>query len=105
MLARRRAGLVPALLALVMLTVLTMFPAAVSASDEAAAAPARPNIVVIVADDLPRLDGRWWSFLPQIRSAFFGESATRFFAAHSETPLCCPGRAGLLSGQPPGSTG
>ena len=57
----------------------------------------RPDIVVIVLDDIPELDGRLWTRLPDHR-AHFVEQGVRFSDAHGETPTCCPGRAGFLTG-------
>jgi arylsulfatase A-like enzyme len=56
-----------------------------------------PDIVAIVLDDIPPLDGRLWDRLPNIRRAFV-EQGTEFVDAHVETPTCTPGRAGLLTG-------
>lgn len=58
----------------------------------------RPDIVVVMVDDMGAIDERVWSRLPNIRSLFL-DSGLRFDAAYSETPLCCPGRASLLTGQ------
>jgi len=57
----------------------------------------RPDIVVIVLDDIPELDGRLWTRLPAIERTFVNEGV-RFSNAHGETPTCCPGRAGFLTG-------
>jgi arylsulfatase A-like enzyme len=58
----------------------------------------RPDIVVIVLDDIPPLDGRLWKKLPNIRRNFVRQGL-EFTDTHSETPTCTPGRAGLLTGQ------
>ena len=57
----------------------------------------RPDIVAFVLDDIPPLDGRLWERLPNIRRTFV-EHGLHFSDAHGETPTCCPGRAGLLTG-------
>jgi N-acetylglucosamine-6-sulfatase len=57
-----------------------------------------PDIVTIVLDDIPPLDGRLWKKLPNIRRNFVQEGL-QFTDAHVETPTCTPGRAGLLTGQ------
>ena len=57
----------------------------------------RPDIVVFVLDDIPPLDGRLWEKLPNIRRLFV-EQGVEFTDAHGETPTCCPGRAGFLTG-------
>ncbi len=59
----------------------------------------RPDIVMVVLDDvvagsMPRLLAR----LPSMRERFV-ETGIRFTSAIGETPMCCPGRAGLLTGQ------
>lgn len=56
-----------------------------------------PDIVVIVLDDIPPLDGRLWTELPNIRRTFV-QQGLEFTDAHVETPTCTPGRAGLLTG-------
>jgi arylsulfatase A-like enzyme len=66
----------------------------------AAAAPqrdGRPDIVVIMVDDLGAIDERVLERLPNIRDLFL-ENGLRFNSAYSETPLCCPGRASFLTG-------
>jgi len=57
----------------------------------------RPNIVVVVLDDIPPMDGRLWRKLPNIRRSFVTQGL-QFSDAHSETPSCTPGRASLLTG-------
>jgi iduronate 2-sulfatase len=72
-----------------------------------AAAPSRPNVLFIVADDL----NHWVGYLsrnkqtktPNIdRLAASGMSFTRSYCA---APVCCPSRAAMFSGRRPGSTG
>jgi N-acetylglucosamine-6-sulfatase len=69
--------------------------------------PTRPNIVLVLVDDLsvPVLeaaanvtlgDGRW--FMPNFRQ-YILEKAVEFRQAFSPNPLCCPARASLLTGQ------
>ena len=57
----------------------------------------RPDIVVLVLDDVPELDGRLWTRLPNIRRLFV-EQGLELTDTHGETPTCCPGRAGFLTG-------
>ena len=57
----------------------------------------RPDIVVLVLDDIPPLDGRLWKKLPNLQRLFIRQGL-RFTDAHSETPACTPGRASLLTG-------
>jgi len=61
-------------------------------------AGATPDIVLLVIDDLPQMDARVWSRLPTIRRLFL-EQGTRFTEYSGNDPLCCPGRATLLTGQ------
>ena len=58
----------------------------------------RPDIVAIVLDDVPPLDGRLWNKLPNIRRNFVRQGL-QFTQAYGETPTCTPGRAGFLTGQ------
>jgi uncharacterized repeat protein (TIGR01451 family) len=58
----------------------------------------KPNIVVVITDDQPALDGRLINFEPTVRT-IFKDHGTTFTDFHGESPLCCPGRAGFLSGQ------
>jgi len=60
-----------------------------------AAAPSRPNILVILSDD-QRLDDM--RALPRTQ-ALIGQHGTTFANAYVTTPLCCPSRATLLTGQ------
>jgi arylsulfatase A-like enzyme len=58
----------------------------------------RPDIVIFVLDDIPPLDGRvLWERLPNIYRTFI-EQGVEFTDFHGETPTCCPGRAGFLTG-------
>jgi arylsulfatase A-like enzyme len=57
-----------------------------------------PNIVIVITDDQPALDGRLIKQMPTVRSLLGGQGIT-FSDFHGESPLCCPGRAGFLSGQ------
>jgi arylsulfatase A-like enzyme len=83
--------------------------AAVVAASEGAAASAgaetgeaadmRPDIFAFMLDDHAFLeDERVLSRLPNIRDAFL-EDGLRLTQMHTETPLCGPARASLLSGQ------
>lgn len=58
----------------------------------------RPDIVVVMVDDFKAMDNRVLERLPNIRELFL-DNGLRFDAAYSETPLCCPGRASVLTGQ------
>ena len=58
---------------------------------------ARPDFVVIMVDDMGATDDRVLERLPNASDLFI-DHGLRFDRAFSETPLCCPGRAGFLSG-------
>ena len=57
----------------------------------------RPNIVLVMTDDqaLSQMSGE---FMPNV-STLLAEPGTRFDHAYLTTPLCCPSRASLLTGQ------
>jgi len=67
-------------------------------SDTQAANQAKPDIIVVMVDDLGAIDERILSRLPNIKSLFL-EAGMRFDNAYGQTPLCCPGRATFLTGQ------
>src|SRR4051794_9544507 len=58
----------------------------------------RPDMVVFMVDDLGAIDERILERLPNIKDLFL-KGGLRFDSSHSETPLCCPGRASFLTGQ------
>src|SRR5262249_45708300 len=62
------------------------------------AANGQPNIVVLMVDDQPALDGRLLTAMPNAYATFVQHGVT-FSDFHSESPLCCPARAGFLTGQ------
>jgi N-acetylglucosamine-6-sulfatase len=55
----------------------------------------RPHLLLLIADDM-RMDGL--DFMPQTKARIFGEGVA-FNQAYIPTPLCCPSRASLLTGQ------
>ncbi len=60
----------------------------------------RPNIVVFYLDDAAPHDGRLWNDparTPAIYNTFVAHG-THFRQAFGEDPMCCPGRASLLTG-------
>ena len=82
-------------LALTVLLVLTMSAAAQDEPDE------RPDIVVLYLDDVDPHDARLWrneNRTPTLAS-LFDQVGVKFTSAISETPLCSPGRATLLTGR------
>jgi N-acetylglucosamine-6-sulfatase len=64
----------------------------------AVARAGRPDIVVVMVDDLGAIDERILDRLPNIRDLFL-RHGLRFDQAFTETPLCCPARASFLTGQ------
>jgi arylsulfatase A-like enzyme len=73
---------------------------AAAAASEPAADP-RPNIVVIVADDL---DAESIASLPRLQSRLV-RAGVSFPSAYVSSPLCAPSRAALLTGRYPHNTG
>jgi arylsulfatase A-like enzyme len=97
----RSRGQIAAVLAVVLAATLVVTLAALGrepAKRRAALAGSRPNIVVILVDDQPALDGRLIATEPTVKSIFADHGLT-FTDFHDETPLCCPARAGYLTGQ------
>jgi N-acetylglucosamine-6-sulfatase len=60
----------------------------------------KPNIVVIMIDDINPIDGRFWTrtTTPHIYANIVSKGI-KFSNFYGETPLCCPGRVGFLTGQ------
>lgn len=60
----------------------------------------KPNIVILILDDIPAHDGRLFdkNLMPNIYSTFI-EGGIDFRNYYVETPLCCPGRVGFLTGK------
>lgn len=82
------------------LGVLPGVPAEGAASGRAPAArstsaPSRPNIVVVMTDDMRTDDLR---FTPSVRR-LIGDHGLTFENSFSPFPLCCPARASFLTGQ------
>lgn len=72
-------------------------PAPDGRNDARADAPApRPNVLVVVTDD-QRAD-QTLSVMPEVRRRF-GRDGTTFTRAFATTPLCCPSRASIFTGQ------
>jgi N-acetylglucosamine-6-sulfatase len=62
-----------------------------------ALAAGRPNVVVIMLDDVPALDGRLVEHMPAAKGLFVDHGAW-LAGFEAESPLCCPARAGFLTG-------
>ncbi len=78
---------------------ITTVPATRPAYDASAPAPrqarGKPNIVVVMADDMRADDLRW---MPRVRS-LVAKQGLSFENSFSPYPLCCPARASFLTGQ------
>jgi arylsulfatase A-like enzyme len=64
------------------------------ATASAAAAPEPPNILLVLTDD--QRDGI--DFMPAVRKYFVQQGRT-YSRAFATTPVCCPSRASIMSGQ------
>lgn len=75
------------------------------AGETADAASAKPNVIVVMTDDQPKLVfGR--NVMPHTFRTFGPENGgTRFVRGYAVPPLCCPARAGFLTGQYPHNHG
>lgn len=58
----------------------------------------RPDLIVVMVDDLAAIDDRILERLPNIKSLFL-DSGMSFEKFYGEDPLCCPARATFLTGQ------
>lgn len=102
--ARLLTAALPAILALLAVgpvqvaAQVTPAPAAPPLGALPAPSDSRPNVVVFMVDDLPPLDGRMYAALPNIKDIFV-DHGVQFSNFSAETPLCCPARAGFLTGQ------
>lgn len=90
-------GLRALLLALAALLVATTPVAAADPAPGPVGTPSRPDIVVVMVDDLPETGTVLLERLPAIRTLFLQEGI-RFTDYHGNDPLCCPGRAAFLTG-------
>ncbi len=75
--------------------------AAADRSERARKAADRPNVVVVMADDMRADDLR---FMPHVRRLVAARGLT-FGNSFSPYPLCCPARASFLTGQYPHNHG
>ena len=58
----------------------------------------RPNIVMVLVDDLDQTKSPYWDALPRTR-ALIADRGTEFDDAFVVDPICCPSRATLLTGR------
>ena len=87
-------------LAVVVATAFVLASSWLTAQPARLAAAAKPNIVVFYLDDAAPHDGRLWddsTRTPALYDTFIAHGI-HFTNAIGETPLCCPGRAALLTG-------
>src|SRR5262245_54767781 len=75
--------------------ILLVAPATVGARPSRVDAGGRPNILVVMTDDMSRAD---LAFMPKTRK-LLGKQGTTFRNAITSFPLCCPSRATFLTGQ------
>lgn len=64
----------------------------------------RPNLVLVLADDLDALTAPIWDALPQTQR-LLKDRGLSFDHAYSPTPICCAARASILTGQYGHNTG
>jgi N-acetylglucosamine-6-sulfatase len=107
---RRFAGIVLALLAALAISVSAMAGSTKKSQPPPPAAvvggpmtqhdlPAdRPNVVFIIADDQAAQDEALVQMMPTVKDVF-ADHGVSFSDFHSESPLCCPARAGFFTGQ------
>ena len=58
--------------------------------------PSRPNVLIFITDDQRAMDTM--QVMPATRR-WFGEGGTTFANGYAATPLCCPGRANVMTGR------
>ena len=95
--ARRRTIARLAVLSLLLVTLVAGLLARYGSSSAIAGGPARPNIVFILTDDQAQNSFRA-SVMPRTFS-WVVDPGTRFRQALATPPLCCPYRAGFITGQ------
>jgi N-acetylglucosamine-6-sulfatase len=65
---------------------------------------ARPNLVLIVLDDLDDTGAPYWDVMPKTRE-LIADRGVQFTNSFATDPMCCPARATILSGQYPHNNG
>lgn len=60
--------------------------------------PDRPNVVMFLVDDLDATTTPYWDAMPQTK-ALLADRGLTFTNAFAPTPICCPARATILTGQ------
>lgn len=79
-------------------------PTTTAATGAAAGSAPRPNIVVVLIDDLDASVTPYWDAMPQTRTRVRDRGLV-FDQAFSTTPSCCPARASILTGKYAHNTG
>jgi arylsulfatase A-like enzyme len=82
-------------IAIALVAVTSLLPAAALARPVAADNDDRPNILVVMTDDMASTDLK---FMPNVRRLLVGQG-TKFEDAVDSFPLCCPARATFITGQ------
>jgi N-acetylglucosamine-6-sulfatase len=75
-----------------------------SESEERSTGESRPNLVVVVLDDLDETGGPYWDAMPETWQ-LIADRGVQFTNAFATDPVCCPARATILSGQYPHNNG
>lgn len=92
---RAKLGLVLAAATLIAAHGLSSRSQAEDSASSLGEAPARPNVVFVMVDDMRDDDLR---YLPEVQS-LIGDQGVRFRNSFSPYPLCCPARASVLTGR------
>lgn len=95
-----RRTLLRASVALATIPVLALGPAtapAETATPAGAGGRSKPNVLIVITDD-QRVDEGAMAIMEQTL-ARLGDGGRRFRRAYASTPLCCPSRASILTGQ------
>ncbi len=58
----------------------------------------KPNIVMFLVDDLDQITSPYWQALPQTK-ALIADQGMNFKNSFAPTPICCPARATILTGE------
>ncbi|MCB1270922.1 MAG: sulfatase-like hydrolase/transferase, partial [Microthrixaceae bacterium] len=66
--------------------------------------PDAPNIVFVLLDDLDETATPYWDAMPATK-ALVADTGRSFTESFSPTPICCPARASILTGQYGHNTG
>ncbi|MBB3724158.1 sulfatase family protein [Nonomuraea dietziae] len=80
------------------LLVTTVLAVPLAVSGSTAEADPRPNIVMILADDLDERATPYWESMPKTK-ALLQDSGLTFTDSFATTPICCAARASILTGQ------